>query len=434
MYVIFPADEVVSLSYGRVIYLPSGSVNENNQDHPTRTSFSTGSHVSYPSIPSTSTNSSTKSHRSTKSLPAHSTNNQKKSNPEIKSNSTNSLNSNQFLSVTPPVRPKRKKDFKLSSLFGRSKIKEEIPINVSSIGARKISIDSKASHESNSFAKIKSETHFFNGESPVEKRGVTQSILKTGKSASKTSKSPNLMIKETDVFNFDHPSTSKERSFSVPPKSPTQDKLKVPNDTAKHIKPRRKISSEKTPNKSTIVRNSSERAVLTRSLSEKPNYTKTNSERSKLSSEQSLNDYRELTPPTNSSREKSPPGVAIEERKSKSFNQKSNKSSPKKLFSSKSLKEKPTPPITQLKIPTNSPRQDKSPSSRSLTVDFDYLFQRELSPSKLSVKDLADKVEPSARLGAKVQTSVDSAKEKRGIFGSRKLKDAGKSFNKNGNK
>lgn len=63
---IFPADEVVYLSYGRVIYIPS-SPPANRVTIPLRTSLSTGSHTSYPSVPSTSTSSTRSEHASTKS-------------------------------------------------------------------------------------------------------------------------------------------------------------------------------------------------------------------------------------------------------------------------------------------------------------------------------------------------------------------------------
>lgn len=79
MYVIFPADEVVYLSYGRLIYIPTASQSENREPPavpaapsrttaPSRTSQSTSSHASNPSVPSTST-SSTKSRKSTVSAP-----------------------------------------------------------------------------------------------------------------------------------------------------------------------------------------------------------------------------------------------------------------------------------------------------------------------------------------------------------------------------
>lgn len=76
---IFPADEIVYLSYGRLIYIPTANQQENLEQPavpaapsrttaPSRTSQSTSSHASNPSVPSTST-SSTKSRKSTVSAP-----------------------------------------------------------------------------------------------------------------------------------------------------------------------------------------------------------------------------------------------------------------------------------------------------------------------------------------------------------------------------
>lgn len=68
MYVIFPADEVVYLSYGRVIYVPttnnsgqiinSGANNNHNNKETSSSHQSIRSHTSAPSLPSTSTGSS----------------------------------------------------------------------------------------------------------------------------------------------------------------------------------------------------------------------------------------------------------------------------------------------------------------------------------------------------------------------------------------
>lgn len=96
---IFPADEVVYLSYGRLIYIPasnSAPVRAQSQPPPppppSRASQSTGSRTSNPSVPSTST-SSTKSRKSTASAPAAN------GYPETPSTSAE----------TPPVPPRRTK-------------------------------------------------------------------------------------------------------------------------------------------------------------------------------------------------------------------------------------------------------------------------------------------------------------------------------------
>ncbi|XP_044272079.1 uncharacterized protein LOC123015995 isoform X5 [Tribolium madens] len=110
MYVISPADEVVCLSYGRVIYIPS-SLPTNRVTKPIRTSLSTGSHTSYPSVPSTST-SSTKSRQSTASEPVFSLN---KIKPTSSSKSLNQPSTSREKSPNepPPVRPSRKKKLKV---------------------------------------------------------------------------------------------------------------------------------------------------------------------------------------------------------------------------------------------------------------------------------------------------------------------------------
>ncbi|XP_015838827.2 uncharacterized protein Stacl isoform X12 [Tribolium castaneum] len=111
MYVISPADEVVYLSYGRVIYIPS-SLPTNRVTKPIRTSLSTGSHTSYPSVPSTST-SSTKSRQSTASEPVFSLNKLK---PTSSSKSLNQPSTSREKSPNepPPVRPSRKKKLKVA--------------------------------------------------------------------------------------------------------------------------------------------------------------------------------------------------------------------------------------------------------------------------------------------------------------------------------
>ncbi|RZC40471.1 hypothetical protein BDFB_014452 [Asbolus verrucosus] len=111
MYVIFPADEVVYLSYGRVIYIPS-SPPANRVTIPIRTSLSTGSYTSYPSVPSTST-SSTKSRQSTASEPVFQVNKLK---PVSSSKSLNqpSTSREKSPSEVAPVRPSRKKKLKVA--------------------------------------------------------------------------------------------------------------------------------------------------------------------------------------------------------------------------------------------------------------------------------------------------------------------------------
>ncbi|XP_068897065.1 uncharacterized protein Stacl isoform X6 [Tenebrio molitor] len=111
MYVIFPADEVVYLSYGRVIYIPS-SPPANRVTIPIRTSLSTGSHTSYPSVPSTST-SSTKSRQSTSSEPVFTLNKLK---PTSSSKSLNQPSTSREKSPNEPapVRPSRKKKLKVA--------------------------------------------------------------------------------------------------------------------------------------------------------------------------------------------------------------------------------------------------------------------------------------------------------------------------------
>ncbi|XP_063929402.1 uncharacterized protein LOC135141810 isoform X7 [Zophobas morio] len=108
MYVISPADEVVYLSYGRVIYIPS-SPPASRVTKPIRTSLSTGSYTSYPSVPSTST-SSTKSRQSTASEPVFSLNKLK---PSSSSKSLNQPSTSREKSPKPPVRPSRKKKQKV---------------------------------------------------------------------------------------------------------------------------------------------------------------------------------------------------------------------------------------------------------------------------------------------------------------------------------
>lgn len=102
---IFPADEVVYLSYGRLIYFPSASQQEQSVEDPPPIS-----HHHHSSIPSTSTTSS-KSVLSTVSAPSSF----RRSSEDAKlitSNSSSSLNVPlvEKRSGSTPARPKRKKE------------------------------------------------------------------------------------------------------------------------------------------------------------------------------------------------------------------------------------------------------------------------------------------------------------------------------------
>ncbi|XP_049823029.1 uncharacterized protein LOC109597113 isoform X3 [Aethina tumida] len=115
MYVIFPADEVVCLSYGRILYVPPTSPSEATAPlpPPVRQNAAPAS----PSLPSTAS-SSTKSRKSTRSEPGVVT-----GRLDIKSDSCKSLNPD---TANPaPKRPERKKrSFKFPSL---SKPKTPVP-------------------------------------------------------------------------------------------------------------------------------------------------------------------------------------------------------------------------------------------------------------------------------------------------------------------
>lgn len=123
MYVLFPADEVVYLSYGRLIYLPLSPQPDQIVNTPIRTSLSNGSHTSFPSVLSTpSTNGSTRSRKSAASEPPPTTTTTQQQ--LISTNSFNSLDhqqpstSRQYLSsannlhvdqpLLAPVPPARK--------------------------------------------------------------------------------------------------------------------------------------------------------------------------------------------------------------------------------------------------------------------------------------------------------------------------------------
>lgn len=418
---IFPADEVVYLSYGRVIYIPSNSPpSENlNTPPPARTSCSSGSHVSYPSLPSTSTNSSTRSHHSTKSWPIEPTRAQE----PVKTNSLSSLNGSSGNSTVAPVRPKRKKEFhfKLPSLLSKSKPKTPVLERKLSFSdfetfakeRREKSVDSAINRSSDFEYQVgtKSRQDQVNGDGVVP--ACRPSILKSGKCvANRPNRSPCLMIRETDVFNFEQPSSSKARSSSassrfdeeLPARSKQKSEVLVSGlSKSANAKPVRKISSEKSPqikitsdksasrNQRENTPSTSGRGVLTRSYSLKPNSPKYFSETPNFSASFDR-DYREVTPPTNSCREKSPPGsTPCEKKLSKSLYNKPAKLLKKPLQLSKSFKEITTaaPP----KTPSTPTPSKKSPSSKSLTVDFDSLFRRETSPAKVSLKNLAPKFE-----------------------------------------
>lgn len=103
MYVIFPADEVVYLSYDRVLLIPATNSVSNDQASPSTPSQSTGSHTSHPST----SNSSTRSKQSAASAPAYNgyaENPTKK--PIAKSKSFKVTTSTP---EQPPVRPRRTK-------------------------------------------------------------------------------------------------------------------------------------------------------------------------------------------------------------------------------------------------------------------------------------------------------------------------------------
>ncbi|XP_045474999.1 serine/arginine repetitive matrix protein 1-like [Harmonia axyridis] len=416
MYVIFPADEVVYLSYGRVIYIPPSSPpSENLTAPPARASCSSGSHVSYPSLPSTSTNSSTRSHHSTKSWPIE----PRKPQDPAKTSSLSSLNGSN--SGPPPVRPKRKKDsfFKLPSLLSKSKPKTPVLERKLSFSdfetfakeRREKSVESVINRSSDFEYQVSRRSKQDQAVSnPVNGESCRPSILKSGKCVTnKTNRSPCLMIRETDVFNFERPSSSRcdDPANKLKPKS----EVSVPGPSkSANAKPVRKISSEKSPqikitsdkspqrNQREKTPSTSSRGILSRSFSLKPNSSRYFLDKAEFSASFDR-DYREVTPPTNSCREKSPPGKVPEDKKqlSKSLYNKPAKLLKKPLQLSKSFKEITTPP--PVKTPSTPTPGKKSPSSKSLTVDFDSLFRRETSPAKVSLKNLAPKFEDdSSRL------------------------------------
>lgn len=105
MYVIFPADEVVYLSYDRVLLIPSTNRETNNQAaSPSTPSQSTGSYTSHPST----SNSSTRSKQSVASAPVY--NGYAENNPTKKSPKP-VAKSKSFKATPeqPPVRPRRAK-------------------------------------------------------------------------------------------------------------------------------------------------------------------------------------------------------------------------------------------------------------------------------------------------------------------------------------
>lgn len=122
MYVIFPADEVVYLSYGRVIYVPPTNnkieqvISSNNQNNNKDTSSSRQSisRTFAPSLPSTSTGSSRSTVRSSIGTFFHngftSDNNSDKSLKRNKSKS--SKDSKDSEEKPPPKRPERRKKSK----------------------------------------------------------------------------------------------------------------------------------------------------------------------------------------------------------------------------------------------------------------------------------------------------------------------------------
>lgn len=109
MYVIFPADEVVYLSYDRVLLIPGTTNRESNnqQASPSTASQSTGSYTSHPST----SNSSTRSKQSVASAPP--TYNGYAENHAKRSPKPTITKSKSFKTTTPeeqpPVRPRRTK-------------------------------------------------------------------------------------------------------------------------------------------------------------------------------------------------------------------------------------------------------------------------------------------------------------------------------------
>ncbi|KRT84212.1 hypothetical protein AMK59_973 [Oryctes borbonicus] len=135
MYVIFPADEVVYLSYGRLIYVPTSSTSPPIEEEQTSThreqppnseSNSRGfqSRGSYSSAPSTSTGSS-RSFRSTASAPINTTANfETTNNKNTKLNRSTIISSRSFEILNQPERPRREKKAKKEERAEKSSLRQ----------------------------------------------------------------------------------------------------------------------------------------------------------------------------------------------------------------------------------------------------------------------------------------------------------------------
>ncbi|GJQ87483.1 hypothetical protein Trydic_g19242 [Trypoxylus dichotomus] len=138
MYVIFPADEVVYLSYGRLIYVPTSSTPHPSeeqasatQDQPPNESNSRGfqSRSSYSSAPSTSTGSS-RSFRSTASAPINTSANFETADKDVKLNRSTIISSRSFEILNQPERPRRANKAKKEERPGKSALRQaflEVP-------------------------------------------------------------------------------------------------------------------------------------------------------------------------------------------------------------------------------------------------------------------------------------------------------------------
>lgn len=104
MYVIFPADEVVYLSYDRVLLLPAAN-SASNQASPSTASQSTESYTSFPST----SNSSTRSKQSVASAPVYNGYAEKKSPKPVNKSKSLKVGANNNPDQQPPVRPRRLK-------------------------------------------------------------------------------------------------------------------------------------------------------------------------------------------------------------------------------------------------------------------------------------------------------------------------------------
>ncbi|XP_018568029.1 uncharacterized protein LOC108908470 [Anoplophora glabripennis] len=332
MYVIFPADEVVYLSYGRLIYVPLSPSPDSRANIPIRTtSLEATEIVSNPAVPSTSTDSGknkkpsvSESHCNPKPGPSNIGSLERPKTREKKSEQNLNLNGNKS-SKSKPVNPQKLLPDFYGSLERPTRIRGKTPERAFNSNSNKSSKSSKYSSSSSksrsqpSGSREKVETEPTTSQTHIRDRTSSDSI--------------NAKPQKTNKFR-----SSSFRSFLRP--SSSRDKTPEPTPVRPDRKKDKKASKVVTPKPKSPV------------AEKKPSY---------------------FDLPT-VLREK------IEIPRSEIINTRSDQIQTVKV--EKPIKREKSPVIKFFRAKSASPRN--SPRDRH-SVDFDYLFKRDASPGKLSV-------------------------------------------------